>query len=166
MKCNICGKEIKEGSLCKECFKKREEYLKYQKEKNDHLKKKIVPSNNYCECGEQLDQTWNYCPKCKRALKDNLIVDNNGNIENAEEKNRATIYLVIYVVSAVLGFIFDEGFLFLISLIVIITGKINCPKSRAINILFWVTLFIIVLYVILVMWLIVTCTSAISSCPG
>ena len=52
------------------------------------------------------------------------------------------------------------------ALITIITGKIKCPYSVVIKVLFWLTLGYFIFIIVLVIWVIMVCSNSLGSCLG
>ena len=85
------------------------------------------------------------------------------------KSEHSKIYIIIFSVSLALFFLIG-GIGLLIALVTIITGKINCPQSRAIKILFWLYLAAIAAYAIFIMVIMAICfgsaSATINSCIG
>lgn len=190
MKCELCGTENLEGSsFCKKCGKNFKEEIKsndlpkinekisqekkenpIQNEKKSPIIKedKVENVNNeelavYCECGQKLNQNWKFCPKCKSSFS---VITKNDYNEKQEKDNKnsgISIYICLFAIGIACG-IFLNPIGYLVSLITIITGKIKCPHSAIINVLFYLTIVITILYVIMMVWVMITCMNAISSC--
>ncbi|MCR5836175.1 MAG: hypothetical protein K6G88_06705, partial [Lachnospiraceae bacterium] len=91
----------------------------------------------YCICGNKNEANWNYCPICSRGI--------NGNITKDTLLNKPGIYIFLFFFGIVLGFIFSPMAGAIISIVSIVIALIKFPRSPVINILFFVTLAIVVI---------------------
>jgi len=155
-----------------------------------------------CQCGQKLEPRWRFCPKCNTPTAMNPTNDskstNNSNTTNnttnsvrreitgdrepsslnnnhevpSPNSGNATIYLILFSVSLILGSVvlylssyinnFQSpvtlySFCFLAALIIIITGKINCPNSKIIKVFFVIYLIMVILFIIYFMFRLIMC---------
>ncbi len=164
--CGKCGKKIKLGcNFCNNCGNKLigENISSY----NESL---VV----YCECGQKLESGWKFCSNCQRPIT--VEIRNEKKSVN-EKQNDANIYLLIYAISVgvymfggLIPFVsYSSSLCGLVALVTIITGKIKCPNSVIIKVLFWITIVYIICLFILMLWMIVVCNDmldSLQSCPG
>ena len=158
MKCEKCGNIIEDKYIwCPVCGAK--------KPKDNTVDSEEAINNSlavYCQCGQKLKSGWKFCPNCKVPIF----------FEIKTEQKKANKYLIIYAFSVgvyILSSFIPYMFYFskialLVGLVTIITGKIKCPKSVIIKVLFWVTLAYVIYVLVLTLWLIWVCTNGIRSC--
>ncbi len=127
-------------------------------------------NKRYClKCGKKVLESWKFCTYCGSDLT-KLIQEN----EVVEKKNNPIFYALLFLCCFLFIIIFRNFVLFFVSAtIVLVTGKIKCPKSSLINVLF---VFLITLFVLFILFLIfiilicgalsISCIGAASSCPG
>lgn len=117
------------------------------------------------KCGYALRDNWNVCPKCSQPIirktqtanSDNIHIDaqiksgDNKQIKNEGDEGKA--YLIIFIVSLILGVLFKPIRIeaFVILLISVVTGYMNCPKNLMIKIIFWLTLIGVVLGILFIL---------------
>ena len=96
-----------------------------------------------CEyCGKEVEEDWNFCPFCNNPISSNTKNEKN-NIFNKKFTIPPYVYIAIYSVSMILFFIFGDLVFLLVSLVIIIHGKIECRKNLLIKILFYLTIMIL-----------------------
>ena len=142
MICDKCGKPILENmDYCLDCkISENPSYIEYQENQesnqvNGELTTELVNTSTdivQCQCGQYLNLNWESCPQCNIPI----------NVEiSPSKKNNSKLYIIIFLVSFALGFFLKIKYydiFYLVALITIITGKINCPKNDVIEALFWV----------------------------
>ena len=116
----------------------------------------------YCKkCGFEIRDGWKFCPKCKANLKMGNIETNKEIIDEKIKKDRrnALICIFIFLISTFALFTVNKysTLFFLISLITIVTGFIKYRNNIIIKILFWMFLIGVILFIVLIIFLIVTC---------
>lgn len=124
-------------------------------------KEKVV----YCSCGQKLEVGWNFCPSCKRKNTDELVEVKNNEQDEQLVQDNSIIYILIFVIGIVCSWCFYNPLGYLIALVSIVTGKIKCPNSVAIKVLFWLMIIFLIFEIILIVWLMITCANVIGSCP-
>lgn len=177
MKCEYCGEEnLENSSFCKECGKElKKENNKEQDTNNDNIQTKnndVVlenPSTNNtvtfcCKCGQKLKSDWKICPNCKTPIT--IEIKNSTNeTQNTNVKNgNSAIYVAITIISIVVSYLLDFPFGYLIALITIITGKIKCPTSKVINVLFLLIITLFIIYTIGMVYLVVVLGEMMRAC--
>lgn len=192
MNCEKCGKPIPAGiDYCPSCkLAENPNYIKYQEERNNkegnpnnnieiktpistfsstEEKKEIITEQEKstevivkCQCGQKLEAGWKSCPQCNTPINVEIATSNT-NESTPLKKENSTIYITIFLACLALGY-FLQGIFYMVALITIITGKIKCPNSRAIKVLFWLSILAIVIYAVLIVWLIISCGMALPSC--
>ncbi len=127
----------------------------------------------YCKkCGEEINENWNCCPKCKAYLQNGNIETNREVIiqQNKKENRESLICLFIFFVGIMGLFTIDsyKGVFFLTSLISIVTGFIKYQNNKLIKVLFWLFLIGVAIYILLIIIIIFTCINAIPKwdCSG
>lgn len=127
----------------------------------------------YCKkCGEEINENWKYCPKCKAYLQNGNIEINKEVIlaQNKKEKKNSLICLCIFFIGIIGLFTVDtyKGFFFLMSLISIVTGFIKYQNNKLIKVLFWLFLVGVALYILMIIIIIFTCINTIPKwdCSG
>lgn len=124
-----------------------------------------------CEyCGKEVEEDWNFCPFCNNPISSNTKNEKN-NIFNKKFTIPPYVYIAIYSVSMILFFIFGDLVFLLVSLVIIIHGKIECRKNLLIKILFYLTIMILILDILFSIWIISACTNPnfynqFRGCPG
>ncbi len=175
MKCDECGTENLEGStFCKKCGKS---FMEEDKLIEDNPPTKIKEATNtnsntnivhdvYCECGQILKKDWNYCPNCKTPISEDVKKTISSEQNEDTNNDNAYIYVILFFISVVSSFFLNFYWGLIIAIVVIITGLINNPNNKIIRTIFTVSIVFFILYIIFFIWLIVTCSNAINSCPG
>jgi len=147
---------------CEKCGKPKSENLDYcptcNAQENNNANNIVVK----CQCGQKLEENWKFCPKCNAPINVEII---NTNTELTKKDNSQS-YIIIFLISIAINFLLNSNIFFLIALITIVSGKINCPNSKAIKILFWLMMLYAIFLLIITMWLLLVCGNGISSCPG
>ncbi len=149
MKCEKSGKETPNGiGYFLNCESQEKIDLVNQdinNESNDEeIKTDELVDNTFvtrCQCGQKLKANWKFCPQCKRFINNKSEESNDTNTQ--EKGKNPQIYVIIYLISMTLGFSIRSKYdviLLLTGLVIIITGKINCPQSQVIKGLFWLTM--------------------------
>ena len=160
MNCEKCGNPIPENiDYCSACsLAENPNYIKYLEEQKQKENNEI--NNNEQELKTQTTSETSIINAEKSPSTKTT----------APTKNKsASIYIIIFLVSTFLWFFLDFlriGFnwiFFIVALITIITGKINCPNSREIKLLFWILIGLFVLGAIAITLAFITCMS---NCPG
>lgn len=127
----------------------------------------------YCKrCYTKLEEDWKNCPKCSAIIKEENIEYEEEKVKELEkkEKKRAVIYFLVFLLFFICMVLLNNvgGIFFVISLITIVAGYINCPNSKLIKIAFWTFLILVVLSFIAMIILLIMCgqmfVGCISSC--
>ena len=137
---------------------------------------------NCKKCGAEIQEDWNACPICLMSCKDHCYegeaeipsVKNDRENETGKSdgkqgisyRNRnVKIYIIIFLACLALSII-DwplRVFAFFAALVTIVTAFIKCPGSRAIKVLFWLFVGLIVCYAAVLLILAHMCASVLSS---
>lgn len=137
---------------------------------------------NYCtNCGKKLIQNSNYCDNCGYKI-DNVNTNNNVNINtntnstsnannNIEKVNDNSKYYVIANTVLVFSGLFLESkaytpFALLAAFIIIITAKIKYPKTTTVNVVFWIELTYLIMFMAFIVFVLVMCNSCGDSFRG
>lgn len=181
MKCIECGEEIPNAiSICPKCGKivdtknnleptiiteQKEPVLESVEKKENSENQEYL--NNCPQCNQKLEKNWNYCSNCGYIIKveKKEIQKEETKKQPKETSEKALLYIVLYIMSMIFGFTFSP-YGWIIAIIIIITGKINCPKNWVISFFFWVTIILLVIGIINTIMLMIVCQSMIKSCPG
>lgn len=131
-------------------------------------KKKLEKRNDVCECGHNIQLEWNYCPYCKRVLKENPVILNN-NKDGNKDNTKGTLYIAFSFICIILFFVFGFNILFLIgALFLTISAKISCSQNALVTVFFWLTIILLIATVLATIFMIVFCNGALNfviSCP-
>lgn len=119
-------------------------------------------------CGSEIRPEWKCCPNCKTNVMDTSYVVDNDNLEETMKKKKTEVAILVsvFLVAMVLAFAIEQITIaaFCVATISIVTAFIRNPQSRLVKVLFWLFIFLIVVYVLIIIFLLYTCNSAISSC--
>ena len=141
---------------------------------------------NYCtNCGKKLIKNSNYCDNCGYKIENvsqNNIVNNkikqNSNVNstssennNIEKVNNNSKYYVIANAVLVFSGLFLESkaytpFALLAAFIIIITAKIKYPKATTVNVVFWIELTYLIMFMAFIVFVLVMCNSCGDSFRG
>lgn len=113
----------------------------------------------YCKrCGKEIQNNWNFCPKCKLSLtNENIIINKSDLLQKQIKDKKGSIICITLFLLGILGFFTFKKYLslfFYISFISIVTGFIKYPQSKMIKFLFLLYLLVIILFVIAIIILI------------
>ena len=122
----------------------------------------------YCtNCGKKLIKNSNYCDECgtkvivEEKTVNNEIINNDGNWK----------YYVLANVILIFGNIFlgldNYGSISMIAaLVIIITAKIKYPKATTVNVVFWIELTYLIMFMAFIVFVLVMCNSCGDSFRG
>ena len=116
-------------------------------------------------CGGELESGWNVCSHCGTALKERTA----GAPESKPPANnwdRPEVYATAAVVCFVLSLLAGLPFLYPIADILVITGYIRHPESKAMKIMLVLSILITVAAFILMGVLIYSCAECFRKFPG
>lgn len=129
---------------------------------------------NYCtNCGKKLIKNSKYCDECGNKI-DNVNTNTNSipNVNNNVEKtNDNSKYYVIANTILLFSGLFLESkaytpFALLMAFIIIITAKIKYPKATTVNVVFWIELTYLIMFMAFIVFVLVMCNSCGDSFRG
>ena len=129
---------------------------------------------NYCtNCGKKLIKNSKYCDECGNKI-DNVNTNTNSipNVNNNVEKiNDNSKYYVIANTILLFSGLFLESkaytpFALLMAFIIIITAKIKYPKATTVNVVFWIELMYLIMFITFIVFALVVCNSCGDSFRG
>ena len=158
MKCKKCGYELKSNwNVCPKCSKIIEDKSIEDKSIEDKsIEGKSIEDKSIEDKSIEDKSIEDKSIENKSKIKEEstLTSDNDGKYK---------IYLIVFFIGSICFWIFDDKLReigFFVALIAIVTGFIKYPKNRAIKVIFWLFLAGVIAFLLFVMLLIYSCSTA------